>query len=235
MSTTPPVPHHPGSDPPKGWWRRVNWSVALRVPGALAACGTVAIGFYLIARWAGEHISGTAAVAACAAALLVLGIAAFPLFRKLFRALVGVWVRLVHRHRAQGDARRRYPRYAEIFEHRELLGMSMKELCRAVGISPRVGRWLARHPQMLVHEELIRGLSEALLLDPDYVQGARDDLGEPYVERRLFHYWSHGLARAWTWTQILEAGPETRRVILQSIETMRREDIHALKPGGEDA
>ena len=39
MSATPPVPQIPEPQRPRRWWRRVNWSVVLRVPTALAASG----------------------------------------------------------------------------------------------------------------------------------------------------------------------------------------------------
>ncbi len=116
-----------------------------------------------------------------------------------------------------------------------MLGMSLREVARAVGLGVPVVRWLARHPGVRVHEELVRRLCDALHLDLAYVRGLRDDFSDEYVERRLFHYCSRNLSYAWTWLRVTEATPEARRQILQAIETMRRDDIHALKPGGDDA
>jgi hypothetical protein len=235
VNTTQPVPHKREPKPPKRWWHGANWSVILRVPGALLACASVMAGILVAIRKYRPHITDRIAVLACAGAVILLCVAGFPVLRKLFRALVGGWVRVVHRHRDQGEARLKHPRYHEIHQQPALLGMSTREASRAVGLSARVFLWLQRHPGVLVHEELIRHLCEAMLLDPDYVRGVRHDFSDPYVERRLFHYWSRGLARAWTWSEIMEATPEARRQILASIEALRWAEIHAQNPGGDDA
>jgi len=235
VNTTPAGPHKREPKPPTRWWQRVNWTAAATVARGVVACGSIATGVYLAAHWLARHVSGQTAVWLCAAAVAVLGVAGYPLLRRAGRGAVGIWVRLVHRHRNQGEARLKHPRYSEIYEQPALLGISPREASRAVGLSARVFRWLQRHPGVLVHEELIRHLCEAMLLDPDYVRGVRHDFSDPYVERRLFHYWSRSLALAWTWSEIMEANPEARRQILASIEALRWAEIHAQNPGGDDA
>jgi hypothetical protein len=234
VSNLPTPPQDHGPDQPKRWWHGPGLGSALRVPSAIVHTATLVVGVYAGGRWLSTHIPGPLTLALFAGALMALVLFIVPP-RKIFSGLVGWWVRRFHADRDQRAALRTYPAYARWPEHLELLGLRMKEVCRSAGISTVVGGWLARHPHVVMHEEQIRRIADALLLPLEYLQGTTDEYGPTYTERRLFLYWSRGLARAWTWEQITAAGPEGRREILNSIEALRRDDIRALKPGGGHA
>lgn len=120
---------------------------------------------------------------------------------------------------------------ASILVHRRMLGTTVTEIARALGISRPMAWFITQSPNFVPRPELLQQLATLFMLPQGWFKR-----GGPYgpkcTEDRLTWYHSKGLAVGYTREDVANADDRTRADMLKAIEKKLREELGLPREGG---
>jgi hypothetical protein len=147
------------------------------------------------------------------------------------------WMGRAYCHFDQQHAMEDVRRWDELkSDHRRLLGVSLRELARACGLSIWVAWYLCRTRGRLPRPEFIDRFCDALYASREWLQGGDGygvGKGKDYTVERLLRYHEMGLVKGWTKSDIQDKSELERQSFLRKVEKGRRKELALLRGNHE--